>query len=157
MKKSYGHPYLMQLFGYFAVEELRHRDKTAGHVLDIDILQEIETIAITEYERRVLRPMIDELSPLEVAYLKAMNACLDDDRLAKSGEIAVMLAKSKGQLSKARERLIGSGIIASPERGMLMNCVPYLSAYVTSERDGRFRRETRRVARAPPPSQVSRR
>ena len=101
--------------------------------------------------------MIDELSPLEVAYLKAMNACLDDDRLAKSGEIAVMLAKSKGQLSKARERLIGSGIIASPERGMLMNCVPYLSAYVTSERDGRFRRETRRVARAPPPSQVSRR
>ena len=55
------------------------------------------------------------------------------DRLADTSDIARRLGVSQNKLSRPRAYLIDHGIIAAPERGKLMFCIPYLSNYIKSE------------------------
>ena len=48
-------------------------------------------------------------------------------------DIARGLGVSQSKLSRQRSNLINYGIIASPERGKVMFCIPYLSDYVKKD------------------------
>lgn len=128
---SYGHPYLMQLLGYYLVNHVNTIDEGGSHVVSTHDVSEVTPTAIRAYERRALKPLVDELSELELAYLQAMSACLSETRIATTRDIARLLGKEGRNLSRARSRLIDSGTIAAPARGQVMFCVPYLADYVT--------------------------
>ena len=59
-----------------------------------------------------------------------MSECLGEDRLATSSEIARKMSVKQSNLSRARAYLIDHGIIAAPEHGKVMFCIPYLADYV---------------------------
>ncbi|MBR3159799.1 MAG: ATP-binding protein [Atopobiaceae bacterium] len=127
---SYGHPYLMQLLGYHLVTHVDERDWDGRHVVNRRDVDEVVPMAVRAYERRALKPLVDELSDLELKYLRAMSECLDEERLAATGVIAQTLGVESRRLSRARSRLIDNGTIAAPARGQVMFCVPYLADYV---------------------------
>jgi len=58
-----------------------------------------------------------------------MAQCLNDDRVARTADIASSLNKRQKQLSRALKDLLGSGIILAPGRGEVMFNVPYLADY----------------------------
>ncbi len=130
---SYGHPYIMQLLGYHLV--LRANECSSGKkysVTNDDAKVAIDN-ALFAYEQRALKPLLDEITDGEVTYLKMMSDCLDKDRLADTSDIARGLGVTQSKLSRQRSKLINYGIIASPERGKVMFCIPYLSDYVKKD------------------------
>ena len=127
---SMGHPYLMQLHGYYLLSAVNDRTNDRSYAVTREDVEGVAPLAIDAYERRALRPMIDELNSLERNYLKAMALCLSEDRVAQTASIARSLDKQQRQLSRARESLIGAGIILVPARGEVMFNIPYLADYV---------------------------
>ena len=123
-----GH--IMQLLGYHLVAHVNERDQGGRHVVSQRDVDEVVPMAVLVYERRALKPLVDELSELELKYLRAMSECLDEERFAATGVIAQTLGVESRSLSRARSRLIDNGTIAAPARGQVMFCVPYLADYV---------------------------
>ncbi len=129
-KACYGHPYLMQLLGYHLI--LHINDHTSGNkhrVTDEEAKTAIKNARFA-YEQRALKPLMEEIPKSEKTYLEKMSESLDADRLADTADIAKGLGVSQNKLSKARAYLIDHGIIAAPEHGKVMFCVPYLADYV---------------------------
>lgn len=127
---SYGHPYLMQLLGYYLIVHVNEKYKAGLYeVVEADVENAVSD-AMLSYEDRALKPLMDELPNSERRYLSAMSGCLNDDRLASTADIAKSLNTHQNKLSKIRANLIDNGIIAAPERGYLMFCIPYLADYV---------------------------
>lgn len=130
---SYGHPYLMQLLGYYLIVHVNEKHKAGSYkVVDADV-QSAVSDALLSYEDRALKPLMDELPNSERRYLSAMSANLNEDRLAATADIAKSLNAPQNKLSKVRANLIDNGVIAAPERGYLMFCIPYLADYVKKE------------------------
>ena len=130
---SFGHPYLMQLLGYHLVSRVNERGegkKLGVGKEDVDIA--IEN-ALFAYERRALKPLLEELPGAERMYLEKASECLGEDRLASTSEIAGRTGSPQTKLSRPRAYLINHGILAAPERGKVMFCVPYLADYVKKE------------------------
>ena len=137
VRSSMGQPYLIQLLGYHLVLE-------SGGTTDSRALVTHENIAtcthnaLLAYERRALLPMVDELSSLEQEYLTAMSNLMaergEDTNVIRTEEVAQALGKEQRQLSQVRDRLIGLGIIAAPQRGSLMFCIPHLRTYLRKDR-----------------------
>ena len=65
--------------------------------------------------------------------LTKMSECLDAERLAATIDIARSMGGPQNKLSRSRAYLIDQGIIAAPERGKVMFCIPYLADYVKKE------------------------
>ena len=130
---SFGHPYIMQLLGYHLILNINEHDSGKQHRITDEETQAAITNARFAYEQRALKPLLDELPESEKTYLTKMSECLDTERLADSSEIARRLGCTVGKLSKQRGNLIDHGIIASPERGKVMFCIPYLADYVRQE------------------------
>lgn len=130
---SYGHPYLMQLLGYHLILQVNENNPSKKHEVTKKEVDEAVKNSIFAYEQRSLKPLLDELSNSERNYLNKMSDCLDDERLASSAEIARGLNTSLSKLSRTRAYLIDNGIIASPEHGKVMFCIPYLADYVKTE------------------------
>ena len=131
---SMGHPYLIQLHGYYLISAINDRTNDRHCDATREDAEMVIPLAIDAYERRALRPMIDELNRLEQDYLRAMSGNLGDDRIAQTAKIAQALNKQQKQLSRTREALIGAGIILVPARGQVMFNVPYLADYVLKPR-----------------------
>ncbi len=130
---SYGHPYIMQLLGYHLVLLINDRTTEKKHSVSDGEVQEAVKSAIFAYEQRALKPLLDELPNSEQTYLKTMSECLNSDRLAETSDIAGKLGVATSKLSRSRAYLIDHGIIASPERGKVMFCIPYLADYVKKD------------------------
>lgn len=130
---SYGHPYIMQLLGYHLIMYINGQGSEKKHTVTDDEVQIAIKNALFAYEQRALKPLLDELPNSEKTYLIKMAECLDTDRLADTLDIARGLGVTQSKLSKTRAYLINHGIIASPERGKVMFCIPYLSDYVKKE------------------------
>ena len=130
---SYGHPYIMQLLGYHLIMYINGQGSEKKHTVTDDEVQIAIKNALFAYEQRALKSLLDELPNSEKTYLRKMAECLDTDRLAETSDIARELGVVQSKLSKTRAYLINHGIIASPERGKVMFCVPYLSDYVKKE------------------------
>ena len=127
---SYGQPYLMQLLGYYLIGHINEGDPGKVHAITAQEVEFAVPLAVSAYERRALTPLVEELPRAERGYLRAMAECLDNDRLARTAEVAEKLGVTQRSLSQARSRLVGSGVIAAPERGAVMFCVPYLADFM---------------------------
>ena len=130
---SYGHPYIMQLLGYHLILNINDHVTGKKHLVTEEEAQIAIKNALFAYEQRALKPLVDELSDGERGYLVKMSECLDSDRLAETSEIARRLGVPANRISKSRAGLIDHGIIAAPERGKVMFCIPYLADYVKKE------------------------
>ena len=129
-RASYGHPYIMQLLGYHLIQQINEQDPGKKYkVTEKDIRKAIE-YAVFAYEQRALKPLLEELPNNEKAYLTKMSEALDADRLSETAEIARGMGVSQNKLSRPRAYLIDQGIIAAPEHGKVMFCIPYLADYV---------------------------
>lgn len=120
----------MQLLGYYLAVQVNEQSAAAPYEATAKDVELILPLATEAYERRALRPMVEELSSGEVAYLRAMSEALDKDRLAKVADIARAIGLEQRSLSRTRAKLIDQGLIASPAYGRLMLCVPLLADYV---------------------------
>ena len=130
---SYGHPYLMQLLGYYLVLHINSQDPAKNHTVSDKEVEEAVANAQSAYEQRALKPLMEELPHREKDYLIKMSECLDEDRLASTSDIASGMGIPQNKLSRVRGTLIDHGIIAAPERGKVMFCIPYLADYVKKE------------------------
>ncbi len=130
---SYGHPYIMQLLGYHLILHINDQNPGKTHSVTESEAQASIEKALFAYEQRALKPLLEELPNSEKTYLVKMSECLDSDRLADTSDIARRLGVTQNKLSRARAFLIDHGIIASPERGKVMFCVPYLADYVKKD------------------------
>lgn len=129
----YGHPYIMQLIGYHLILHINdHVFETAHDVSDEEARVAIDN-ALYAYEQRALKPLLDELPNGEKEYLVKMSECLDEERLASTSEIADRLGVHQNKISRQRAYLIDHGIIAAPEHGKVMFCIPYLADYVKKD------------------------
>lgn len=131
--RSYGHPYLMQLLGYYLVLDVNERVSSGKYEATTEDVERIIPTAYATYERRALRPLCDELTASELAYLRAMNASLGESRIAKTADVSNALGKGASSLSRTRDALLREGIIAAPARGELMFNIPLLGAYLEKE------------------------
>lgn len=130
VRASYGHPYVIQLLGYHTVALVNKRCDVARHVVTASEATDVLPFAVGAYERRALAPLIDELSPQELSFLRGMSSVLDDDRVAHIADVGQFLDKRQSSLSSARDSLLKSGIIVAVDRGKLMFNIPYLADYV---------------------------
>lgn len=132
---SFGHPYIMQLLGYHLILYLNEHCSGKQHRVTSEEIQAAIANARFAYEQRALKPLLEELPESDKVYLSKMSECLNTERLADSSEIARRLGVPIGKVSKQRGHLIDHGIIAAPERGKVMFCIPYLAVYVKQEED----------------------
>jgi hypothetical protein len=130
VRASYGHPYMVQLLGYHLVDIINCRRDDSSRLVGLNDVRFAVERAVDAYSSRALRPMVAELPPSDLAYLMAMARCLDEQRTARSSDVARALGKDVKQASPARARLMRSGIVLAPHRGQLMFAVPYLASYV---------------------------
>ena len=132
-KASFVHPYLMQLLGYHLILRINELNTEKKHVVTEDEASEAIANSIFAYEQRALKPLLDELPNWEKKYLRIMSDCLNEDRLAATADISRSMGTTQNKLSKTRACLINNGIIAAPEQGKVMFCIPYLADYVKKE------------------------
>ncbi len=130
---SYGHPYIMQLLGYYLILHINDHATGKTHSVTYDEVRFAIENAVFAYEQRALKPLWDELPNGEKSYLVKMSESLDSDRLADTSEIARRLGVPLSKLSRSRANLIDNGIIASPEHGKVMFCIPYLADFVKKD------------------------
>ena len=133
-QRSFGHPYLMQLLGYHLILEVNNQNPEKKHIVTEAELTVAEKNALLAYEQRALKPLFEELPESERQYLIKMSECMGEDRLIATSDIARSLGVAQNKLSRTRSYLIDHGIIASPEHGKVVFCIPYLSDYVKKDK-----------------------
>ena len=133
-RTSYGHPYLMQLLGFHLITCINESCTKKTHEVTPEELDRAVEDALLAYERRALQPLLDELPDSERKYLTAMSECLGENRLASTQSVAEKIGVAQSKMSRARAGLIDNGIIAAPEHGKVMFCIPYLADYVKKDR-----------------------
>lgn len=132
LQASYGHPYMLQLLGYYLVSTVNSSHPTPEYEVRPSDADEAINLAVSAYEGRSLRPLLAELSPAERDYLAAMARTLDDSRVARTSAIAADLGKESSAVSYLRDALIRSGVVMAAGRGRLVFNVPYLASYLLS-------------------------
>lgn len=130
---SKGHPYIMQLQGYYLINELNQQGSKGRRTLTVEDVEAITPTVKDAYYRRALEPLVSVMPASEVEYLQAMARVLNDERVARTGDIAKALGKEPNRLSFVRESLLNNGIVIAPERGKLMFMIPYLADYLLDD------------------------
>ncbi len=123
VQKIDGFPYMLQLVGYRTWE-------MADDSADIILLKDVERgapLAEKDFESRVLKATIRELSKGDIAFLKAMLA---DDKESEVMKIEKRLKKNSGYVSRYRKRLIEQGVIEATGRGRVQFALPGLRKYL---------------------------
>ncbi len=135
---SFGHPYFIQLAGYYLVAMANDRATNGSFTITRDEVDEAFPVILAAYERRSLRPIVDALPKSACAYLTAMAKAVQPDRVVRTRDVADALGKTQRAVSGAREELIREGLVISVGYGELMFNIPYLQAYMlkTRPRDG---------------------
>ena len=139
VEQSFGHPYVMQLQGYYTLKLIDERGATGERQISEQDVEAAMPTVVEVYAERAARPLVEELTNLERRYLAAMLEAMGPERVARTGEVARRLGKEQSQLSGVRDRLLASNIVFSPKRGELMFAVPYLDGClreVAAERNG---------------------
>lgn len=132
---TFGHPYLIQLAGYYLVSLLNERNGQRRKAsIAVEDVRESFPAVLAAYENRALRPIVDALSPAESEYLGAMAAVIHSDRTVLTREVADRLGKSQQSTSPARDGLVKEGIVVSTGYGKLMFNMPYLQSYLLKDR-----------------------
>lgn len=116
-----GFPYLLQLIGYYLVEESRVSRKA-----DASALARAVADARDDMADNVFRPALAPLSKGDIKFLKALAQSADGNGIGRLAGVAEALGKDNGYLQVYRKRLIDAGVISSPRNGELQFDVPFL-------------------------------
>jgi len=122
-----GHPYLIQLIGYYLSKE----EKT----IDDKAVDKAVFLAKIELYKNIHEPLVWGLSSKDRVFLWSMA---QDEGPSEFGEIARRMGASTGYASKYRERLINAGVIFSSAYGELAFTLPYMREYIEKEYIERF-------------------
>lgn len=117
-RATQGSPYLLQLVGHSIA-----MGASTDMPFEAKELERALAIASNEYENDVCETTLAALSDQDVAFLEAMAR---DDGPSKMQDVAQRMGVTSDYAQKYRRRLIDSGVIASPSRGKVAMCVPYL-------------------------------
>ena len=123
----------MQLLGYHLILQVNNQNPGKEYTVNESELTEAEKNALLTYEQRALKPLFEELSEGEKQYLIKMSENMREDRLTFTKDISDALGVAPNKLSRVRAYLINHGIIAAPEHGKVMFCIPYLADYVKKD------------------------
>lgn len=131
LRKSGGHPYLLQLAGWSAWKAAGH-----GTVITLAHVHESEHIARSHFERLIVVRW-RSLSQMEQRYLYAMamvsGGC---DSPVQVGDVAKSLNKTLQDLSYVRDSLLSRHhLISAPRHGYVAPTLPGFSKWVAASGD----------------------
>ena len=132
--RSGGHPYMMQLLGYHAVEYANQHHASHPYELTCEDIQIIVPVALEAYERRSLKPLVDAMSSGEADYVRAMVRVMGDGRVAATGAVVETLGKTHQQVAPHRRGLMDSGVIVAGGHGEVRFNIPFLRDYLKKEK-----------------------
>ena len=122
-----GHPYMIQLIGYYlSKEDGGIDDKAADKAI---------FLAKIELYKNIHEPIVWSLSSKDRMFLWAMA---QDEGSSEFGEIARRMGVSTGYASKYRERLLSAGVIYRSAYGELAFTLPHMREYVEKSYIERF-------------------
>lgn len=136
VEASCGHPYMLQLLGYFLVATVNASGGIGPHEVSSDEVSEAIGLAADAYKERALRPLVTELKPDERRYLQALADVLDAERTGATSDVARVLGVGASRASYVRRVLLDHGIVISAGYGKLMFNIPYLANYLRDEEAG---------------------
>ncbi len=122
VKAISGSPYMMQLVGFRSWQQAGEKKELSARAITEGI-----SLAKKDFESRVLKSTIEELSNGDKAFLRAM---LTDDDVVEINAIEKQLKKSSGYVSRYRARLIERGVIEPSGRGQVTFALPGLKEYL---------------------------
>lgn len=125
-RASLGHPYLVQLVGYYMWQSARRRKSDTVEAQDVTQATEDAGIA---FQDAVCAPTYKGLTPAQRAFLDAMAR--DWPEPASVREVARRAGKSRSWASKYRESLIRANVIEGLGDGRVAFAIPYLGEYLT--------------------------
>jgi Cdc6-like AAA superfamily ATPase len=123
---SRGYPYLIQLVGYNMWEN--SDDNQEISLADVELS---ETQSTRDIINSVLMPVLNDMSKKDRVFLEAIAN--SDDKRVEISELEESLQKSASWVQQYKYRLIDSGVIASPSRGIVEIETPYLREYLRGE------------------------
>lgn len=124
---TFGYPYLTQVIG----DQVWRQDPEAETITTTHVRAGIEA-AVREFGTAVHEPALNDLSPTDRAFVKAMAV---DDGESSTGEIAERMGRDHAYISQYRSRLIVAGIIEPARRGYVRFTIPYLAEFVREHHD----------------------
>ena len=130
LRESKGHPYIMQLQGYYLIDNINEKVQKRSYRIEVKDVECAMPAVRKAYDSRALEPLVAAMSRSEVEYLHAMAGLLGEERTAETGAIAQKMGKSQKQLSTVRANLVDNGIVGAPGRGKLAFIIPYLADYI---------------------------
>ena len=120
--KSCGSPYMMQLIGHYI---------TLSYNNSISETEFEESLRYAEeaFKNDICRTTLSTLSNQDVNFLLAMTMDSEESSVV---DISTRLKKNPSFVQTYKRRLIQSGIIEVPRRGMVAFAIPYLKDYLSS-------------------------
>ena len=120
-----GFPYMLQLVGYRAWNMAGGRS-----AIELEDVEAAVEIAQRELDERVFEATLFDLTPADIAFLKAM---LEDDGATVQSVMGRRLGKKSGHVSKYKKRLLQQGVIQERMKGRLEFCLPGFREYLVRE------------------------
>ena len=120
-----GFPYMLQLVGYRTWNMARGKKE-----VEVEDVVAASEIAQRELDERVFEATLFDLTPADVAFLKAM---LQDDGPTLQADLANRLKRKSGHVSKYKKRLLQQGVIEERVKGRLEFCLPGFREYLMRE------------------------
>ena len=120
-----GYPYLFQLVGYHMLKFIGDDGDLTATAVDLAISNSKRALASD-----VLLPCLNPLSAWDKRFLEAMAKDIGESRVV---DIQNRLSVGKSHTQTYRKRLMESGLVHSPSRGMLEFSIPYLGQYLRGE------------------------
>ena len=121
--EAQGSPYLMQLIGHYitltAPDNLTITNKTFSSAL---------RMAKDDFINDICQTSLASLSEKDLAFLSAMS---QDAKESKIEDIARRMSVSASYVQTYKRRLLQSGVIESPRRGVVRFTIPYLKEYLS--------------------------
>lgn len=119
---SQGYPYFIQAYGSAAF------DATYSSPITLAAVDKGEPAAKAELDNGLYASRWQRARPAEREYMRAMASI--EKEVCASSEIAERLGKPAGELSRVRHGIIESGLVYSPERGLLAFTVPGMGDFI---------------------------
>ncbi|MDO4290850.1 MAG: ATP-binding protein [Eggerthellaceae bacterium] len=124
-----GYPFMVQLVGYYTWKAAQRRGSGSVDQIDAD---QGSAMAREQFDRMVIEPALQDVSPMALRYLLAMAE--DEGIPSRTGDIAQRLDKSLTELSSCRDRLIRESVIEPAGRGFIAFAIPYMKDYLAAHR-----------------------
>lgn len=113
---THGYPLLVQLIDHYCIDAA----KQSGRLDDLCV-QQAQSIALQEFAELVVRPLLAELSGLDLVFLQAVAA---EEGPVKIANIVTRMGRSADTIAQYRRRLVDRGLLEMARRGWVDFALP---------------------------------